>query len=837
LKNTLKIILFATVSAFAAAGCATKNAPVVKQVYHDLTGHYNLYFNANETYQLALKQIETNRLENYDTIIPLYGFGTLDDTKNQGSDFQRVIEKAELVVQTHQEKDKSKNYKKGQDNSITNWADDAFLIMAKAYYMMGEYDKAASCLRYITANFPDGVDARTKDQISKDKRNTKKRAKERKQEKEDIKLASKGVDVRPSKKLTVHEPAYSEALVWLAMTYTAQGNYTEAEAVFTHIKADRKFLKNYDREVDLAKAYYYISKGSVETAIPNLEHALESKAKKKDKARNQFVLAQLYQYTGNSSKAAHYYQESIKGNPNFDMAFYAKFNLIKMSRTGGYDRYQAERLLEKLLKDNKNREFRDQLYFEKALIALNDNRTENAKEMLKKSVEASVSNNVQKAKSYALLGDIYYEEENYHMSQAFYDSSLVFIEKNHKDYNFIYERSTVLTELVQHLNTIKTNDSILIIAAMPKKEMENFLYKLAVDLVEEEDKSNQQSLAGISSPASSGKGAKSAWYFYNENTRSSGFKKFQQRWGERPLEDNWRRADKRSGDLMSDEDAAPAKDNFFARVDAKYAELLANIPTSPEEKQGLIDNNIEAYYNAGLIYKSGLDNELKSIQTFEELSKKYPANIHEPEVFYYLYLLYESRSKSKSDRYKAQIIDKYPDSKFAKLLKDPHYFEKLKDQDKVIAEFYEVTFRMFGNEQYEAVIERIESAEELFPENPLLPKFDLLKALAIGGLKEYDPYVESLNYVIDKHKNTDEQAKASELLAYLKGDYPKPPKDIESSKFSKDKIDLIKNSMGGTKGDIQPGSLDLEERDDKKDGGVKFKFGEREFQLGGRENE
>lgn len=822
-----KYLPFTVMAIILLSSCAKQNAPLIKQVYHDLTGHYNTYFNAEETYKLVIAGIEQNRREDYDTIIPIYAYGSLEDTRGMSSDFQRVVEKAELVVQTHQQKTTNKNYKKNDDNTLTNWGDDALLIMAKAYYMMGDYENAINSLRYITAYFPENVDARTKEKIKKERNNKKKKAKEKKQEKKLIQKEKKGEDIRPSKTLFQHEGANSEALVWLARTYAAQEKYTEAEAIFTHIQSDKKFFKDYDSHVAVAKADYYLKQNKPELAIPAIEYALTFKNKKKYKARYRFLLAQLYQQQGNSNKAAEYFEASAKGNPNFEMMFYSKFNLAKMSRTGGYKKEQGEKLLAKLIKDNKNREFLDQLYYEKALFALDLNDRHQAKELLKKSTEKSVSNDVQKAKSFILLGELFYEEEDYVKSQAYYDSSLALIDVTYKDYPKIYNRSVMLTDLVAHLNTIQLNDSILSIAAMPKKEREDFLYKLAVDLVEKEEKESQQMLAGVSTPASSGKGSKSSWYFYNENTRSSGFKKFKQKWGDRELEDNWRRSDKRSGDLASSgsDEEDDKKDGFFAKIDAKYAELLSNIPETKEEKENLTQGIINAYYEAALIYKLGLENFPKSIQTFEELLKKYPGNKYEAESFYNLYLMYASVNQSKSDRNKNLILDKHPKSKYAEILRDPNYFEKQKNKDQALIAFYEATFKLYHEENYEEVITRAEAAKELFPNNHLQPKFDLLKALAVGNEMEYDDYVASLNYVISTHSNTEEQAKASELLSYLKGEIPISEEEKELKK--QEKLQKLENA--------KEKSLDKKtDTDEEKKGGLKFKFGEREMQLGGK---
>lgn len=817
------------------SSCAKQNAPIIKQVYHDLTGHYNTYFNANETYKLAIANIEQNRLENYDTILPIYAYGTLDDTQGMSGEFQKTIEKAELLVQTHQQKQANKNYKKNDDNTITNWGDDAFLIMAKSYYMMGEYEKGINSLKYITAYFPVNVDARTKDKIKKDRNNKKLKAKAKKEEKKLIQKEKKGEDIRPSKKLFLHEGANSEALLWLAKTYTAQEKYTEADAIFTYINSDKKFYKNYDNEVAIAKADYYLRQGNADSTIPALEKALQNKNKKKYQSRYQYVLAQLYQHNGNSSKAAEYYEASSKGNPNFEMVFYAKFNLAKMSRTGDYKKEQGERLLAKLIKDNKNKEFLDQLYYEKALFALDANDRHEAKNLLKKSTEKSISNNIQKAKSFVLLGQLFYEEENYVNAQAYYDSSLTLIDANYKDYPIIYKRSTVLTELVEYLTTINLNDSLLTLAAMPQKQREDFLYKLAVDIVEQEEKDSQQLLAGVSTPASSGKGSKTSWYFYNETTKGAGFKKFKQKWGDRELADNWRRSDKGSGDFASsgDGDSEETKGDFFAKIDAKYAEMLASIPETKEEKENLTQQIISAYYGAAITYKIGLDNEPKSVQTFEELLKRFPQNKYEPESFYNLYLLYTPSNKTKADKYKNLILEKYPNSQFAEILKDPNYLENQKNKDQALIAYYESTYKLYHENQFEEVIERSESVKEIYPNNHLQPKFDLLKALAVGNEKEYDDYVASLNYVVTTHSNTEEQAKASEILAYLKGDYPKSiPDEIDLKKGNikinnSEQLDKIKTLKQGT---------DLVEEETKK-GGLKLKLGEKELQIGGKENE
>ena len=241
------------------SACAKQNAGIVKQTYHDLTSHYNGYFNANENYNLHVKSLKKNRKEDYNNILPIYAYGSIEEIKGQGGTLSESIAKARLSIQAHQEKSEGKNYLSKQDNSISNWSDDAFLLIGKSYYMQGQMDSAISCFRYITAHFDEAVDGRSKNKIKKQKNNKKLKAKAKKIEDKLIEKELKGKDIRPSNKFTVHESAKSQALIWLANAYASNQQYGEAAAILTYVRSDQTFLKNYDKEVEKANAYLFLA--------------------------------------------------------------------------------------------------------------------------------------------------------------------------------------------------------------------------------------------------------------------------------------------------------------------------------------------------------------------------------------------------------------------------------------------------------------------------------------------------------------------------------------------------------------------------------------------------
>lgn len=820
--------------------CAKHNAGIVKQTYHDLTSHYNGYFNAKENYNIQIKSLANNRTEDYEQVLPLYPFGKIEEIKDQNSSLSTSIEKARLTIQTHQEKKEGKNYQKGEDNSISNWADDAFLLIGKSYYMQGEMDSAISCFKYITANFDEGVDARSKKKIKKQKSNKKLKAKAKKLEDKNLKKEIDGKDIRPSKKALVHEATRSEALIWLANAYTTNGQFTDAESVITFIRSDKKFLKDFDNEVDKANAYLFLSQNNNNTSIEYLNKTLESTKKQRNKVRIQFILGQLNEEVGNNEAAAEYYKQSIKANSNFEMVFYAKLKQIQMNRKGEINTKETDKLIAKLLRDNKNKEYYDQLYYEKALIALNNNERDEAKEMLAKSIEKSISNSKQKGISYITLADLNYEEEGYVLAQAYYDSSLALINSDYFDYNRVSNRSVVLTDLVDHLTTIKLNDSLLVLAELSPKELESFLYKQAVDLVDaeikQENKNKQAQL--IASGNTSGKNDKNSWYFYSEASKNSGYKKFKQVWGDIELEDDWRRSDKsNSADFDSETAENSKEDEYFERVDLKYQTMLSAVPNTEEDKKIFRDDIITAYYNAAVTYKIGLDNLPKSVEMFETLNKKYPSNVYKPEALYQLYVIYTDLNKTnKASDSKTELVNKYPDSKFASYIRDPRTLQQI-DIKTEVENYYDLTYQKYLDEKFDEVILTCSEIDSKFTENHIKAKFDLLKAMAIGGKKLKEPFIASLEYVIKTYQNTEEQEKASELLAYLNGEEPNSNTGSKNNlkPLNNKNIDIqnLKNSNTSVKDASVKEKIGTE---DDKDGGLKFKLGSKEINVGGKKS-
>lgn len=779
--------------------CGTQNASFLKQGYHDLTSRYNANFNAKEKLDLTLKSLKESRKENYDILLPLYSYGTLADTKTRDAEFDIVIDKASTAIQLHK---------------ISNWSDDNFLLLGKSFYLKGDYPKAIESLRYITANYKDGVDGRSAKKIKKQNNSKKLKAKAKRQGKKDLEKLKAGKDIRPKKGFLKHSPAKSEALVWLVKSFTANKQFNEAQAVLDYIALENSFIQNYDREKELAHAEYLIAQNLYSEAIPHIQLALEKYKSNKKKARYNYVLAQLFQKTGNNAAAITYYKESEKGNNNYEMIFNAKLNALKLS-SGNKDTDKEDKLLAKLIKDSKNLDYLDQLYYERAIIAKNKKDIKKASEFLALSIEKSTTNNKQKAKSHVLLAEILYNQEDYTLAQENYAAALTLITPDFENHKVISKRAGVLTDLVTQLNIITKNDSLIKLANLSPEKMEQMLYDQAVATVEAQ-KNGAGPKVVIDKFAQNDKPQNEVkWYFYSENAKSIGYGAFKQKWGERILEDDWRRTNKATGNSTT-EVAKTEEEITKEKIETLYQQLLAEIPQGDSGKIGLKNEIVKAHYTAGNIYKFDLNNEPKAIDHFLAIVNKHPNSEYDAESLYNLYILNKEKNKTASEKNKNLVLTNYPDSKFAKIINNPLYAESLKSDDIKVENFYEETYNLYSKENYEEVIFRINEAKNLYPDNKLQAKFALLEAITFGKQNKYQPYVDALEAIVKNYSNTVEEAKATEMLAYLKGKFPEPDKATLPAQ--------IETEINSTEDDSL---FDADKGKDKE--GFKLNFGKKEI--------
>lgn len=780
-------------------GCSTTNHAILPtQAFLDITSHYNAYFNSNEKLKNVYKLSLESHKDKFDSVIPVYHYSDYKEFASYSSDLEDVVKRSTQAIQLR---------------GASNWSDDHFLLIGQANYLKGDYDKANASFKFITTEYKEGVDyVKVMKSLGKPIKSYVKAKKKKVKPQVKVILNTDGtqtlekVDKRPEVSIWIHTPARTQALLWLINTYTRQSKYDEASTVVTYARGDDLFYKNYDPQLNLAEGDLRVSQKEYAAAIEPLENYVNAKKirkKKKKVVRPHFVLAQCYAITGNNAKAIEHYKKVLKSNPNYDMEFYAKIKMAKLGR-GGNNNAEMRSLLAKMAKDGKYKQYWDQVYYELALLSLQENNSLEARKFLHKSVDNSISNDDQKALSFLKIAELDYEDEAYVSSKFFYDSTMSFMAKNDAHYTEVEERDKLLGNLVAQLNIIADEDSLQKLATLPEAARK----KLIADAVfkkeqEEEEKKNNSTSAqnsqlnnfqntnNTNSPQQNQQqGLTLNWYFYNAVTRAAGYNDFIKKWGRRKLEDNWRRKNKSSAmtddEIVAAEDSAAAsgKDSALAVISGTMEEqMFASIPTTTKGLEKSNDRLIDAYYAAGTIYKDGLESYRNATAMFETLNSRFPKNKLLLESYYNIYLIsLNQKNAAKAEEYKNKILVEFPESVIAKVLRDPNYINAAKQKEQEVDNYYQQAYNDYSRDSLDSAWYKTEMADNLYKPNPLSAKFQLLAALILAKQNRLGDYVQALNKIINKSKDVEVKKTATDLLSNL-------------NKSSLPQIDLSKDSL------------------------------------------
>lgn len=579
----------------------------------------------------------------------------------------------------------------------------------------------------------------------------------------------------------LHKLSKYDAMIWLARTYIEKKQFTDAEQVIKIAKDDRKFPKKKLDDLAVLEAHYFLTRQDWSQASTALKNAIKVSKSKKEKARLYFILAQISNENKNYADALTAFNKVLKSRPSFDMEFNTRLNIAQTKlRSGAFTQEQAVAYLERMTKENKYADVSDQIFFAMAEIAIEKGDMTKATAYLGESAKNSTANKDQKAQSFLKLADLNYDLERYVTASAYYDSTLTLLAKSYPSYSDISNRRSVLTELVEYINTIALQDSLQRIAKMPEGARRAYLEEAITKMEEEAARKREAealkeaaAMEAANTPAATETGT---WYFYNPITRSNGEVEFNRRWGARPLADNWRLGSKTMGVIVSssgsDSNSNNANDlmSLASEGKLKVEDLLKNLPLKPEDLSKSDTLIADALFGLGMAYRNRLNNIEKATVTFDDLLRRYPVSQYSAQVHYTQYLMAkEANNTQKANQHKNQLLQNYPETTFAKLVEDPGHLQAVNEKGRQLEQYYEQTYAYYKQNNFDEVRRRSEEVNNLFALNPLQPKFDLLNALIVGHSQDKAAYITALREVILKHPTDEVKTKAQEILGYLEG--------------------------------------------------------------------
>ncbi|WPP52840.1 type IX secretion system periplasmic lipoprotein PorW/SprE [Catalinimonas niigatensis] len=719
-------ILYYTLLLWCFSACAPERNGMVASVYHNTTARYNAYFYAQmrmDEIQAAIQESQENNFNDILRIYPEVDTSLINTMKDKVED---CMKKASIAIERHPK---------------SRWADDSYILIGQCRMYNQNYEDAIKTFKFVNTESED-------------------------------------------------DDARHSALIHLMRTFIDALEQNNAIAVSDFLKKEKLNDKN-KAKLYLTRAYLAQLNEDYSNMVGNLLLAAPLLHNEEGRARTYFIIGQIYQDLGFDAQAYQNYEEVLKSNPEYELYFYARLNMAQVyDLSKENDTRKIRKYFRKLLKDKKNLEYKDKIYYEMAAFEQKQGNLDEAMEYYNESIQASLNNNRQKAYAYLALGKIYYsDKKDYQLAKVYYDSTMSVLPQDEEEYPQIAERQQVLDNFVQQLGIIQEQDSLLALAKIDSLELSAYLDQV---ILEEDQRAAEQerenlrrsrnvrnnSFEQVQSPFMQQEGGAQAgsgenWYFYTPSALSIGRTAYIRRWGNRELEDNWRRSEKTiEGNFASNDveaiDAAASIPTQGAVVentaDNRKQQLYANIPFTEEAQQQALLSIEEAYYKLGGIYNFDLEEKHNAIETFETMLARFPQSEHKPEVLYELYLLYKALDDDTYVKYKNQLLQDHPESIYAKILENPNYREESNLASEKLKQLYKSAYKLYGEGEYEEAEKIITASLKEYTANDFTDNMKFLRILIIGKTEDFYQYQLGLQNFLKEYPESELYAYGEKLL-------------------------------------------------------------------------
>jgi tetratricopeptide (TPR) repeat protein len=695
------------------AACAPERNTATSNAFHNTTAHYNGYYYAREEIAKIDAALWDGQQDDHNRVLNLYP--RLDSTTMLGFDkqIQEAIKMASIAIQRH---------------PGSKWEDDCYLLVGQARYLAMDWPNAIDTYKFVNKK-------------------------------------SKDPDAR------------HHAIIGLIRTFSEKGEFSNGQAAIDYLEKEELNKVN-AKNFALAKANFYQLQGNLDYMVRSLAKT-EGTLKKRDRpGRIYFILGQVYQKLNFESEAYGYYKRCIATNPSYEIDFYARLYMAQVTEISRSRNVAAARKsFKKLLKDGKNKDFKDKIYYEMGMFELKQKNLPEAIGYYNMSIRAGKNKQI-KGESYLRLGEIYYDTlKQYKVSQAYYDSAIQSLPQDYENYAEIKNRADVLNDFVKYMTTIEWQDSLLVLSTLDsatiwksvdssyqvrkkleeqnqkKKKKKSKLVQISSNTdnnspfaSDSEDQPDEETAEPVNATQETGD-----WYFYNPSAMSTGMSEFRRIWGDIQLEDNWRRSLRSStgsvargsrnvpGPAPTDEEAAGPAAPEADPVQTEFTALSAAIPRTEAQKKASLAEIEVAYYHLGDLYYSKLEEKDNAVIWYKKLLDRFPASEFTPEVLYRLYLIYKDTDPASAEQYASELKSKFPDSAFAKILVNPNYLEESNQVVRKQEALYKQAYESYVDGRFFPAVTAIEEAESLGVTS-FTPQLELLRILIVGKTEDISQY-------------------------------------------------------------------------------------------------
>lgn len=733
----------------AATGCSTQKNTAKTRWWHSFKARYNTYYNGTLAYIDGSLEKENGNKDNFTEMLPLYTVGNKQSREIGKGNFEKAIEKCQKTIKLHSIKKRPVwDKKRRKTEKDIEWLSrreynpflwKAWMLMGRSQFYKGAFDEAASTFAYMG-------------------------------------------------RLYQTQPAiYAKSRAWLAKCYLEEGWLYDAEDVVRNMERD-SIHWSARKEWDYTYADYYIHTGDYAKAIPYLRKVIKHEMRRKQRAREWYLMGQLQAALGNKAEAMRAYKRVIRQNPPYEVEFNARIAMTEVMSGGQWKKMVSR--LKRMAASDKNKEYLDQVYYAIGNIYLAQNDTAKAISAYERGAAKATRSGIEKGVLLLKLGDIYWEMERYNDAQRCYGEAIGLLDKERKDYEELSHRSKVLDQLVPYTDAVHLQDSLQTLAKMDEKDRNAAIDRTIAELKrkekEERDRLAEQNAQETMQRNGAGNNMQQQnnrqqnntnqqnnglWYFYNATAVSQGKVAFQRMWGKRENVDNWQRVNKtvvNFGGNQEETELSEAQLDSIARQEAiedSLAQIADSAQNDPHKREYYLaqipftEDQIEAsnkiiedgLFNAGVIFKDKLNNLPLSEKQLKRLTSQYPDFEKMADAYYHMYLLYMRKGETDvAEGYVERLKKEYPESEWTTLLSDPYFVENAKLGVHMEDSLYASTYDAFKAARYAEVSGNVRISDSRFPLGANRDKFVFIGGLSKLNEGDAEGCLEDMNTVVKK---------------------------------------------------------------------------------------
>jgi len=671
----------------------------------NVTAKFNIIYNANKLLQEAEQNRINNTSENYQSLLPVFIEPNETSISANTKLMDSVIQKAITII---------------NDKRDSKYIGDAYFIMAKANYEKGNYYNAAELFSYVIQT------------------------------------------AKPNQ-----QKLLEAALVWKCRSLLQIGYLKQTQNVLDSALRASAVHKYPSALTSATQARYNLETNNIAGAVQSLDMAIKASKNTREKIRWHYLIGQLLQQKKNYSYAASHFDKVVKSNASFELAFNAALNEMDMQKDSGDSSLMSTvSKLKKMIRDDKNKGFTDQIHYIIGTAYLQHEEEEDALKHFNLSLKEASTNQFQRATTYLSMADLYFDRATYETAKHYYDSAAALIDTNFPNYQLIHAKIDNLDELVLQLNMIANQDQLQQLAKIPeqarlkmvdsifdsKKTKDSLTTK---QTVKPQAPAFQQNFSALRNNNGGSGNTSGGFYFNNPAAVSDGFTAFKRRWGNRKLADNWRTKNKdnlslntNTATLQVNTDEDPASKELLLLEEKDN--FIQAIPLTKETHIASDKKIIHAYLKLGELYRDRLQDKEAAVKTYTTLLERYPNLTEKDLVWYNLYRLYSELDSEKKTIYKNQLLSSSPESIYAKIINDPDYLNKLGQESQILNELYSKAYTLYTQKAYEPVIKLADSVLLIVKQDnqaTVGAQLSYLRALAIGRTEPISNFEEELKNI------------------------------------------------------------------------------------------